>query len=226
MRVRLLHSTVRNRILKLMEKDPAYFDAEKLGTPVNLRDAIHATSIFCCMPLFRQLPKIGVQPQPEETKDFLALFRYIAYVMATPDSYFDGPEQCKATMESIMLCEPEPTEASKAIGMNFVSAVQDYPGVNVSRPMIETGCRVLSGDELADKMGFPRANFIYFAAFKGWCTLLVVLTTLQQWIPAFDRFVINVSVVRRIGGVKYLTCSAEIKGLCHGQYLRGLFIKG
>lgn len=150
------------------------------------------------MPLFRQLPKIGIQPQPEETKDFLALFRYIAYVMATPDSYFDGPEQCKATMESIMLCEPEPTEASKNIGMNFVSAVQDYPGVNVSRPMIETGCRVLSGDELADKMGFPRANIIYFAAFKGWCTLLVVLTTLQHWIPAFDRFVINVSVKNRM----------------------------
>ena len=193
-RVRLLHSTVRHRILKLMEQDPNYFDGADLGTPVNLRDAIHATAIFCCMPLFRQLPMIGIQPQPEETKDFLALFRYIAYVMATPNEYFDGPEQCKATMESIMLCEPEPSDASKAIGMNFVSAVQDYPGVNISRPMIETGCRIMSGDHLADKMGFPKANFIYHAAFHGWCTLLVVITTLQQWIPAFDQMVIQVSL--------------------------------
>ncbi|KAJ6132836.1 hypothetical protein N7471_008051 [Penicillium samsonianum] len=97
-----------------------------------------------------------VRPRPQEPEDFLALFRYIAYVMATPDSFFDGTEQSKVTMESIMMCEPEPTESSKSIGANFVAAVQDYPGINVSKPMIEVDCRVLSGDELGDKMGFSQ----------------------------------------------------------------------
>ncbi|OQE00808.1 hypothetical protein PENVUL_c046G03277 [Penicillium vulpinum] len=136
-RVRLLHATVRSRMLKLMDQDPTYFDESKYGAAVNMRDSIHATAIFCCMPLFRQLPKIGIQPHPREMEDYLALFRYIAYVMGTPDSFFKGTEQSKATMESIMMCEPEPTESSKSIGANFVTAIQDYPGVNVSKPMLE-----------------------------------------------------------------------------------------
>ncbi|CAI7656212.1 unnamed protein product [Penicillium palitans] len=190
-RVRLLHATVRNRLLKLMDQDPAYFDEAKYGAPVNMRDAIHATAIFCCMPLFRQLPKIGIQPRPQETEDFLALFRYIAYIMGTPDSFFDGTEQSKATMESIMMCEPEPTKSSKSIGANFVAAVQDYPGINVSKPMIEVGCRVLSGDELGDKMGFSRPGVFYRASFRGWCQLLVVITALQRLSPAFDRILME-----------------------------------
>lgn len=191
-RVRLLHATVRNRLLKLMDQDPAYFDEAKYGAAVNMRDAIHATAIFCCMPLFRQLPKIGIQPRPQETEDFLAMFRYIAYVMGTPDSFFNGTEQSKATMESIMMCEPEPTESSKSIGANFVAAVQDYPGINVSKPMIEVGCRVLSGDELGDKMGFSRPGIFYRASFRGWCQLLVLITTLQRLSPAFDRILMKV----------------------------------
>ncbi|OQD74996.1 hypothetical protein PENANT_c162G08715, partial [Penicillium antarcticum] len=190
-RVRLLHVTVRHRILELMKQDPSYFDQVQYGTPVNLRDAIHATCIFSCMPLFRQLPAIGIQPGADESADFLALFRYIAYLMGTPHEYFDGINRAKAMMESVMLCEPEPTQASKAIGMNFISTIQDYPGINVSRGFIETGCRALSGDKLADTMGFSRPSAVSRIAFRGCCTLLVVISTLQQWIPAFDRLMIR-----------------------------------
>lgn len=196
-RVRLLHATVRNRIVKLMDQDPTYFDEAKYGAPVNMRDAIHATAIFCCMPLFRQLPKIGIQPRPQETEDFLALFRYIAYIMATPNGFFDGAEQSKATMESVMMCEPEPTESSKAVGANFVAAIQDYPGVNVSKSMIEVGCRVLSGDELADKMGFSQPGIFYRASFRGWCQLLVAVNALQRLSPAFDQILMRVELVKK-----------------------------
>ncbi|KAI9926530.1 hypothetical protein ASPWEDRAFT_176498 [Aspergillus wentii DTO 134E9] len=191
-RVRLLHATVRHRMLKLIDQDSAYFDEAEYGAPVNLRDSIHATAIFCCMPLFRQLPNIGIQPRPDEARDFLALFRYIAYIMATPNSYFDGVDQCKATMESIMLCEPPPTESSKLIGLNFVTAIQDFPGINVSKSMIEVGCRAMSGDEMGDEMGLSRPGMFYYASFKGWCRLLVVITALQRWIPAFERMVIRI----------------------------------
>ena len=97
-RVRLLHATVRHRILELVKQDASYFDQAKYGTPVNLRDAIHATCIFSCMPLFRQLPAIGIQPGADEAADFLALFRYIAYVMGTPHEYFNGIDKAKAMM--------------------------------------------------------------------------------------------------------------------------------
>lgn len=225
-RVRLLHATVRNRLLNLMDQDPAYFDEAKYGAPVNMRDAIHATAIFCCMPLFRQLPKIGIHPRPQETEDFLALFRYIAYVMGTPDSFFDGTEQSKATMDSIMMCEPEPTESSKSIGANFVAAVQDYPGINVSKPMIEVGCRVLSGDELGDKMGFSRPGVFYRASFRGWCQLLVVITALQWLSPAFDRALMEVSCWEKIEEVKpptdYWYISTEVEKVRARQRVWGI----
>lgn len=113
--------------------------------------------------------------------------------MATPESFFDGTEQSKVTMESIMMCEPEPTESSKSIGANFVAAVQDYPGINVSKPMIEVGCRVLSGDDLGDKMGFSQPGVFYRVSFRGWCQLLVVITALQRLSPTFDRILMKVS---------------------------------
>ena len=140
-RVRLLHVTVRHRILELMKQEPSYFDQAQYGTPVNLRDAVHATCIFSCMPLFRQLPAIGIKPGADETADFLALFRYIAYVMGTPHEYFDGTGKAEAMMESVVLCKPEPIPASMAIGMNSISTIQDSPSINVSRGFIETGCR-------------------------------------------------------------------------------------
>ncbi|KAJ5971062.1 uncharacterized protein N7479_000980 [Penicillium vulpinum] len=207
-RVRLLHATVRSRMLKLMDQDPTYFDESKYGAAVNMRDSIHATAIFCCMPLFRQLPKIGIQPHPREMEDYLALFRYIAYVMGTPDSFFKGTEQSKATMESIMMCEPEPTESSKSIGANFVTAIQDYPGVNVSKPMLEVGCRVLNGEELGDKMGFSRPRTFYRVSFRGWCQLLVFITVLQRLSPAFDRILMKAKVKavrarQRVWGVDF-----------------------
>lgn len=192
-RVRLLHATVRGRVMKLIEKDPSYFDEAKYGTPVNFVEKMHAICIFCCMPMFRQLPTIGIKPKPKELEDFLALFRYITYLLATPESYFDSVEQAKATMESVMYSEPELTDASQAIADNFVTAVSDYPGVNVSRPLIEMGCRVMSGDRLADKMGFPRRGVIYWAMFKGFCDLLVTVATVQRLIPSLEPVMIEVS---------------------------------
>lgn len=197
MRVRLLHATVRNRLSKLVDQDPAYFNKAKYSTPINMRDATHATAIFYYITLFRELPKIGIQPRPQETEDFLALFRYIAYVMGIPDSFFNGTEKSKATVESIIMCEPAPTESSKSIGANFVAPVQDYPGINVSKPMIEVGCRVLSGDDLGDKMGFSRPGMFYRASFRGWCQLLVVITPLQRLSPAFDRIPMKLSCWRK-----------------------------
>jgi hypothetical protein len=102
--------------------------------------------------------------------------------MGTPHEYFDGVDKAKGTMESVMLCEPKPTQASKAIGMNFVATIQDYPGIKISRAFIKTGCRALSGDKLADTMGFSRPSIFSRVAFRGCCTLLVVISTLQQWI--------------------------------------------
>lgn len=39
-RVRLLHAAVRNRIMRLAEKHPSYYDVEKWGIPINDLDCV------------------------------------------------------------------------------------------------------------------------------------------------------------------------------------------
>ncbi|OAA74564.1 hypothetical protein LEL_08145 [Akanthomyces lecanii RCEF 1005] len=148
-RVRLLHSAVRERIMKLVNTRVDYFDVEKFGVPVNTLDSIHSITTFCCNHMWLQLPLMGVYPSEQETADYIALFRWIGYLLATPDEYFATSAQAKATMESMLLHEQKLTDNSVVVGYNFVQCVKDLPPFNISADFIEAGSRVLNGDELS-----------------------------------------------------------------------------
>lgn len=155
---------------------------------------MHAICVFCCNPMFIQLPKIGIQPDPYEVKGYMALFRYVAYLLGTPTEYFATIEQAKATMESIMLSESGPTPSSKIIALNFIEAIRDFPGVNVSRSLIAAGCRSMNGDRLSDQLGLSKPGLFFKALFQGYCSLLVAIVQLQRWFPSLDRVIISVSI--------------------------------
>ncbi|KAJ5648449.1 hypothetical protein N7490_004821 [Penicillium lividum] len=192
-RVRLLHAMVRHRILKIVEQNPEYYDFEKYGTPINLLDCMHAICVFCCNTPFVQLPKIGIKPDPQMLKGYLALYRYIAYVLGTPAEYFATVEQAKATMESIMLSEPGPTASSTVLTENFIEMIRDFPGINISKSLIETGVRKMNDDQMADELGLSKPGYFFQALFRGYCGILVVICQLQHWFPFFDRILTNIS---------------------------------
>lgn len=104
-RVRLLHASVRQRILKLVQTRPDYYPVDVYGTPVNDLDSIHVISSTCCIPLWDGLPKMGIYPSEQEKDDFVALFRYIAHVIGAPSDYFVNQEKAKATMETMLFHE-------------------------------------------------------------------------------------------------------------------------
>ncbi|KAF4152605.1 hypothetical protein CNMCM6069_001876 [Aspergillus lentulus] len=192
-RVRLLHSSVRQRILKLCERKPEYYDITQHGIPINTLDSIHSITTFSCNHMWLQLPKFGVKPSPREIDDYIALFRYLGYLLGTPTAFFETSQKAKLTMESCYLHELRITETSRVVAYNFVQCVQNLPApFHVSRGFIEAGSRWINGDELCDELGLGRPGVLHYLTFAGHCVLVVFMAWVQRVVPGVDGFVVNV----------------------------------
>ncbi|KAF7121962.1 hypothetical protein CNMCM5793_009516 [Aspergillus hiratsukae] len=193
-RVRLLHSAVRQRILKLCERKPGYYDVTQHGVPVNTLDSIHSITTFSCNHTWLQLPKFGLKPSQQEIDDYIALFRYMGYLLGTPTAYVETSEKAKLTMESCYLHELRITETSRVVAYNFVQCVQNLPApFHVSRGFIEAGSRWINGDEVCDELGLGRPGVLHYLAFTGHCMLVASMAWMQRLVPGLDGLVINVS---------------------------------
>ncbi|KAL7916631.1 hypothetical protein GGI35DRAFT_47460 [Trichoderma velutinum] len=190
-RVRLLHAAVRERILRLVETRSDYFDVATYGVPVNILDSIHSISTYSCNPMWLQLPQMGVTPTEQEKEDYIALFRYVGYLLATPTEYFASVAQAKATMESLLLHERSVTGNSLIIGHNLMETVKDMAPFHISEGFIEAGSRVLNGDALCDLLGLGRPGMLAYACWRGHCWVVRVLALAQRWIPGADEAVIR-----------------------------------
>ncbi|KAE8396199.1 hypothetical protein BDV23DRAFT_192113 [Aspergillus alliaceus] len=193
-RVRLLHSSVRQRILHLCRTKPDYFDIDRHGVPVNALDSIHSISTFSCNPMWLQLPRLGISPSPDELKDYIALFRYLGYLLGTPTSYFESVEKGKCTMESMLAHELHTTETSRVVAYNFVECVANLPApFHVSRKFIEAGSRWINGDEICDELELGKPGALHQLMFAGYCALVRGLAWLQRMVPRFDEYMIQLS---------------------------------
>ena len=192
-RMRLLHASVRQRIINLVQTRSEYFNVEKYGLPVNNLDSVHSLCVFCCNPIWFQLPKMGITPKKQEIVDYIALFRYIAYLLGTPTQYFETPEKAKAVMESMYLNELEPSETSKIVGHNFVKCLEDLPPFNISRDFMEAGSRWINGDALCNALDLGKPGWYHYALMTELSWICRSVAFVQRIFPSFDRFIVAVS---------------------------------
>ncbi|PVI02313.1 hypothetical protein DM02DRAFT_613008 [Periconia macrospinosa] len=191
-RARLLHSMVRQRLLRVAEaKGPSYYDTSVYGIPVNTLDSIHSITTFSCNHAWKQLPPMGIRPSQGEIDDYIALWRYVAHVIGTPTHFFETSSQAKALMESLSYTELQITPSSVIIGHNFVEALKDLPPMNVSAGFIQAGSRRLNGDDVCDGLGMGKPGWYPYACFKGHCWLVTALVTAQRLFPWFDEWSIQ-----------------------------------
>ncbi|KAH7344354.1 transcriptional regulator [Pyrenochaeta sp. MPI-SDFR-AT-0127] len=191
-RVRLLHSMVQQRMLRVAEaKGSSYFDTTVHGVPLNTLDSVHAITTFSCNHAWQQLPHMGVRPAQGEIDDYIALWRYIAHVIGTPPDFFATTLRAKAIMESLSYNERLVTPSSLVVGHNFVEALKDLPPINISGGFIQAGSRWLNGDEICDQLGIGKPGWYPYACFKGHCWLVVALATAQRWLPSFEAWSID-----------------------------------
>lgn len=191
-RVRLLHSSVRKRILSLVDQNPEYYDVDKYGTPVNDLDCIGTINTFCSAVVWLGLPRQGIYPSQQETDDYIALWRLVAYYMGTPTDPFESTAKARAMMESLLISEIDPTETGKVLAKNILIGLENTAPAFASKEFMEAMTRLLNGDQLADELDIPRSNLYYRMLIWGYCFWVMVVSYIVPKIYFIDRIMISV----------------------------------
>jgi ER-bound oxygenase mpaB/B'/Rubber oxygenase, catalytic domain len=186
-RVRLLHAAVRQRIMKLEQSRPGYYDVEKYGVPINDLDCIATIATFSSTIIWMSLPRQGLFLRKQEIEDYVALWRLIAHYTGTPTGPFENPEKAKATMESLLMNEIDPSEMSKVLAGNIIKCLEAQPPAYASRSFLEVNARWLNGNDLCDALGLGRPSLYYWALMGGQCLFFMTLCYTYRSFRSLDR---------------------------------------
>ncbi|KAJ1299930.1 hypothetical protein OPQ81_005371 [Rhizoctonia solani] len=143
-RVRLLHASVRRRIMALARKKPGYFDVAEWGMPLNDLDCIGTVLSFSSALVWLGLPRQGIYLREQEIVDYHALWRWVGYLLGTPtDPWLAGWQQSKFMFESLIVAELLPSETSKVLANNVLTGLSHQPpGVRQSGFLMRRGTLV------------------------------------------------------------------------------------
>lgn len=171
-RVRLLHAAVRRRILKLAETKPEYYSVEEHGIPVNDMDSIGTIATFSTLLVWLGLPRQGIYMRENEIKDYIALWRLVAYYMGTPTEPFKNPDTARKMLESILAYEIKPTDMSQVLANNIITGLENTAPTYASRGFSEANAWWLNGSELATALGIKKPSLYYRAVMLGYCIFM------------------------------------------------------
>jgi hypothetical protein len=192
-RVRLLHASVRRRILALAKAKPSYYSVEDYGIPINDLDSIATINTFSATLIWLGFPRQGIWLRQQEILDYLALWRLVAYYMGTPTNSFETPERAKAMMESLLVTEINPGETSKVLANNIILSLQGIPPAYASRDFLNASARWLNGDDLADALDLGKPGIYYKALVAGQCLFFMFICYTYRSVPYLDRKKIKAS---------------------------------
>lgn len=187
-RVRLLHAAVRQRIMKLTQTRPGYYDVQKYGVPINDLDSMATISVFSGTLIWLSWPRQGIFVRPQEAEDYIALWRYIGHIIGCPTDAFATTSRAKAIMQSLYLHEIDPSETSAILANNLIRCLQDQPPAWASADMLVAGARWLNGNELCDALKLPRPSLYYWALMAGQCWFFMVMNYTYRSIPSWDKY--------------------------------------
>lgn len=194
-RVRLLHAIVRDRILQLARERPSYYNFDACGIPVNYLDSIGTISSFAATVVWVGLPRQRIHLSEQESADYIALWRLVAYYIGAPTDAFGTPRKARAMMESIMLSEITPSQTGGVLARNMIDGLANMPPLYASRGVLETIVRWLNGKSLSDELGIGNPGL--FAWFVATSVFLYAMLRayISRSIPILDAMQIEVIVV-------------------------------
>ncbi|KAI5928040.1 hypothetical protein F4810DRAFT_646620 [Camillea tinctor] len=194
--VRLLHATVRRRIMQMAELRPDYYDVSRDGVPINDLDSLGTINTFSAAVVWMGLPRQGIWLRDQEIVDYLALWRYIAYIMGAPHDWMSTPASAKRMVESLLVSEIRPTRASATLANNIITGLQGQAPTYASRGFMCAETYWLNGSELSEALGIERPRLYYSALVLGQCLLFMAMGYLNRSIPCLDER--NIKLVRRV----------------------------
>ncbi|QIW97109.1 hypothetical protein AMS68_002627 [Peltaster fructicola] len=187
-RVRLLHASVRHRIMKLAQTRPEYYNVEEYGMPINDLDAIGTIASFSSTLIWLALPRQGIYMKKQEIADYVALWRYIAYMIGAPtEGYFDTVDNARRILDNIMLHEINPSPTSKILASNMIKALAGQAPSYASADFLIASARWMNGNELMDALGLPRPSIYYWALMAGQCAFFCFFSYAARLFPNWDK---------------------------------------
>lgn len=182
-RVRLLHASVRRRIMRLAKETPDYYDTEAWGVPINDLHQIGTIDAYSTALVYMSLPRQGIYLTEEQTMDYLALWRWIGHIMGTPVDWMESAGRAKAMMEAVMTSELDPSEKSKIIANNILTAQANVPPLSSSREYLAALTYKLNGDCLASSLGIDKPGAYYSGLASLQCTILNTISYFHPHLP-------------------------------------------
>lgn len=191
-RVRLLHTSVRQRITQLAEAKPEYYSIKEHGVPVNDLDCIGTIGTFSTSLIWMGFPRQGIFLRQDEIVDYLALWRYIAYLMGTPHDWMATPESSKAMMESLLVSEIKPTKKSKTLANNIITGFEGEAPTFASRGYLNATTYWLNGSELCGELAIEKPSLYHSSLVGAQCLLFMLHGYISRSIAYLDKLNINV----------------------------------
>ncbi|KAI3319212.1 hypothetical protein HD806DRAFT_296288 [Xylariaceae sp. AK1471] len=192
-RVRLLHTAIRRRIMQMASQRPDYYNMAEYGVPINDLDSLGTINTFSATVIWMGLPRQGIYMRAQEIVDYLALWRYVAYIMGAPHDWMATPESAKCMMESLLISEIRPTAASANLANNILTGLKNHPPTYVSREFMCAQTYWLNGRELSEKLAIARPSMYYSSLVLGQCLFFMAISYLNRSFSYLDKRNINVS---------------------------------
>jgi ribosomal protein S28E/S33 len=191
-RVRFLHAAVRRRILALAKEQKGYYDVDEHGIPINDLDSIGTISTFSTSLIWLALPIQGILLRKQEVLDYLALWRYVAYLLGTPTGSFTSPEKARAMLESLFFYDLDPSDQSRQLAANILSGLAGQPPAYASIEFLRAEAYWLNRSRLASALHIPKPPLLSTMLVIGQCLFFMFVCYVRRSIPSWDAARIKV----------------------------------
>ena len=189
-RVRLLHAQVRKRMLSVCEGNPDYYDIAANGIPINNLHSLVTLTSFSTTLIDHTFPKMYVYLSKQQRNDYIAIWRYVAYLIGADEKYFCDADTARALLESTLLAElwPDLSETShtRTLLHNSISSLANQPPSNMSYDYICAQVRWLHGDNYCDAIGLPPVSWQAKLVTASKVNFFLLMSLLGHAIPGFD----------------------------------------
>ncbi|KAK4175641.1 hypothetical protein QBC36DRAFT_21309 [Triangularia setosa] len=181
-KVRLLHASVRRKILTMAKEKEGWFDVGENGIPCNDLDSVGTITAFSTMLLFIGFPRQGVWLSETEKEDYLALWRYVAYLLGTPTEPFESVKTAKLWLESLIVSEIRPSKVSRQLGENMIASLALTPPTYASADFLRAEGWWLNGPALARELGIERPRWWYLVLVGGQCGYFMGVSYFKKYL--------------------------------------------
>ena len=159
-RIRFIHSRIRS----LMKREEEW-DTDAWGTPISAAHVGGVSLFTFSIRQFEHAIKMGSQVTDKQKDSIVKTWRYAGYLLGTPDSILHKNDSDMRTMRYIAgICEPPPTDTSLKVCKSVYQALPEMAGLTDPKEQEEMRMfayrlsRALIGNQLADKLKFPKTS--------------------------------------------------------------------